>query len=435
MSYLMISRRSIADTEPDGRDVVVIGGGAVGLCCAYALQREGASVTVLEANAIGSGASWGNVGWITPSLAAPLAAPGVLRTGLRAVLQPRDSLVFGPKADATLVRWLWRFWRSSTPERFRDGVRALGLLVDRTMAELDGYREDGVEFESQDAGLLVAAMSAEGLAWLRKLFDERASAGRSGRLELLDGDAARDLEPALGDAVAAAAYTAADRCVRPETLCQGLAARIVSRGATVRTGTAVRGLRSEPGGIVAETAAGELRAGSAIVATGIDANSLLRPLGPTLPIVAAKGYSITLRGTGARPARPLYLPEPKVGCSPYRDALRIGGFFELGATSAAVKASRIEHLLAVAQRYLREWRPREDELAGPLAVAWAGSRPSTPDSLPFIGAVPGARGVYVAAGHGMLGMTLAPATGALLTELIMGRHVPALRPFGVAGRI
>jgi D-amino-acid dehydrogenase len=275
-------------------------------------------------------------------------------------------------------------------------------------------------------------MSSAGLSWVHRLLGQLEGVNHPARFELLDGDAAREREPALRPGIAAAAYAAGDRYVRPESLCDALAARLAAGGATVRTGIRAHRIERQSAGIVVHTNAGELNADAVIVAAGTGTNALLQPLGHRLPITAATGYSITLRGSGAMPKTALYLAEPKIGMSPYTEVLRIGGFFELGRRSTAVRADRIERLLGAARSYLRTWRPREHELTELGSYAWAGSRPSTPDSLPFIGELPGTHGVYVAAGHGMLGVTLGPATGAFLADLVMGRPAPALRPFGLA---
>jgi D-amino-acid dehydrogenase len=282
-----------------------------------------------------------------------------------------------------------------------------------------------------DTGLLVASIKRGGLDWLSRLLDELVGVGYEGTLETLTGHDARDREPVLGPAITAAVYAASDQLVRPESLCDGLAGYLRNCGVQVLTGHRVHGLRLAGDHVVLDTGGGPLTARRSVLATGVDTNRLLRPLGYRLPIIGAKGYSLTLAGTapGAKPRSALYLSEVKVGISPYQDSLRVGGFFELGARSAAIAPRRIEQLMTAPGPYFRDWRGIYD----PAAIApWAGLRPTTPDSLPFIGPVPGARNLYVAAGHGMLGMTLAPATGALLAELITNGKAPAaLQPFAI----
>src|SRR5260370_4571253 len=214
----------------------VIGGGVVGMACAFALLDVADWVEVLDAAAVGGGASAGNTGWVTPSIATPLAAPGVLTLGLRSALDPRGALVIRPSLDPTWIAWLWRFARSSRQAVYRRGVAALLELTSRTLDELDRMREAGVEFEEYRAGILVVARDQAGLHWFEKVFDELVPLGFPGELEEMSGDEARRLEPALGAAVGRATRTSIDRHVRPETLLAGLAAHVPARGRTGRGG-------------------------------------------------------------------------------------------------------------------------------------------------------------------------------------------------------
>lgn len=411
---------------------VVVGGGVVGLCCAYRLASLGVDVTVLEARTLGSGASGGNTGWITPTLSTPLAAPGMLETGLASALDPAGALVFRPSLDLSWLRWLWQFRRSCSAARYREGVRALLALNTRTLEEFDAYRSDGVEFEMHSTGILVVARSDDGLSWFRSLFRELAGLGYQGALEPLSGDEARALEPALGDAVRVGMRTAVDRYVRPESLVQGLAARLCRLGVRLVEGERATTLARSAGRWVVH-AREPVAADAVVIASGAFANDLLGPLGVRLPIVAARGYSLTLRGAGTRPQVALYLSEPKIGLSAYDAGLRFAGIFELPARAEGVSERRLRQLVRDALPYLRDWRPLD---GGHRLVGWAGMRPATPDSLPFIGPVPGAEGVYVAAGHGMLGVTLAPATARLVAAFVTAGPVPAeAEPFRLDRRI
>ncbi len=407
----------------------VIGGGVVGMACAFALLDVADSVEVLDAAAVGGGASAGNTGWVTPSIATPLAAPGVLTLGLRSALDPRGALVIRPSLDPTWIAWLWRFARSSRQAVYRRGVAALLELTSRTLDELDRMRESGVEFEEHRAGILVVARDRAGLHWFEKVFDELVPLGFPGDLLHLSGDEARELEPALGAAVGCATRTTIDRHVAPESLVAGLAAYLRAHGAVVREGVPVRALRRAGDAWALDGDAGEVgRADFVVLASALGTVDLLRPLGLKVPLVGAKGYSVTLPLPEGLPAMPLYLCEPKIGTSPYAGALRIAGFFELGARDAAASPLRSRQLVEETQPYLRASIVAE----GVVPEGWAGFRPATPDSLPLLGPVPGAPGVVVATGHGMLGVTLAPATGVAVAALARGERPGWLAPLDPA---
>ena len=412
--------------------VAVVGGGVVGLACAWELRRRGADVVVLERGAVGAGVSRGNTGWVSPSLTYPLPAPGMVREGLRQLVTRGEAFVLRPSLDPGFVRWLWSFRRNCSPARFDAGVRALLGLNRRTLELFDAYREAGIEFEMHATGLVVAARTPGGLELYRRTFRRLRELGYTGGdIDELDGAALAALEPALArGAVTAGLHARVDRFVRPEELTAGLAARLRADGVEIREDCELRGLERRNGDWRLDTGEGPVTADRVVVAAGLPTAPLLRRLGVRVPLLGARGYSVTVAGRGTPPRHALYLAEAKLGLSPFAGGVRIAGVFELGAREAAGSAAVGERLLRAAAPYLDGWRP---EAGGPVE-AWAGLRPATPDGLPLIGAV--RDGLYLATGHGMLGVTLAPATADLLAPLVLeGRADPALAPFDPGRRM
>jgi D-amino-acid dehydrogenase len=403
-----------------GIRVVVIGAGVVGLACAWELRRAGASVVVIERGAVGGGASHGNAGWVSPSFTYPLPAPGMVREGLRQLVTGGGAFVLRPSLHPPFVRWLWHFRRNCTQDRFDAGVRALLALNRRTLELFDAYRDAGVSFEMHTGGLIVAARTTEGLDVYRAIFRRLRELGYdAGSIRELDGNSLCSLEPALDPAqIVAGLHANVDRIVRPEELTAGLAASLRSDGVEIREECELRGLARRDGGLVLETTTGPERADRVVVAAGLASASLLRRHGVHLPLIGARGYSVTLTGHGTPPRHALYLAEAKLGLSPFNSGVRIAGVFELGARSLDVAPRTGERLIAAARPYLDGWKPDSN---GPLQ-AWAGLRPATPDGLPLVGELPGLKGVYIATGHGMLGVTLAPATAALVAPLVLDRR-------------
>jgi D-amino-acid dehydrogenase len=412
--------------------VVVIGGGVVGLCCAYELRRAGAEVAVVERGTVGQGASRGNTGWVCPSFSYPLPAPGIMGEGMRGMLRGGGPLAIRPSLDPTFVRWLLGFRRSSTRERWEHGVRALIALNVHTLDLFDSYAASGVEFEMYRSGLLLVATTPAGLASYAAIFRDLRRLGYGGKSVELGPEQAKELEPSLASGtLAGGVHALVDRYVRPESLLDGLTRHLAALGVNVRENVEVTGLEAANGGVRVLTGAGEMDADRAVLAAGASSPPFLARLGISLPLVGARGYSFTFAGGAMRPTHALYLAEAKVGISSYADSVRIAGVFELGYSSEKLDRGRLGAMLSTVEPYFEAWRPSFEE----ALLEWAGLRPMTADGLPLIGRAPALQNVYVATGHGMLGVTLAPASAALLAPLVLeDTLLPELVPFDPARR-
>jgi D-amino-acid dehydrogenase len=408
-------------------EVTVVGGGAIGLSTAHELQRLGAGTLLLESGRCGEQASAGNAGWITPGISNPIPAPGTVPLALRWMLDPASPLLVRPTLRPSFLRWAYEFWRSTSPSRYSAGMAAMVALGGRALGAYDTLRDAGVEFEMHADGLLFVAHSEHELAAELSALRDQQALGYGGRVEPLDGAQTMALEPALAPGVAGGILVADERHVRPETLTAGLAAHLRAHGGTVREHTGVERIERDGTGWRLLTAGGVVRSERVVLALGAATGRLLAPLGVRLPLEGAKGYSFTDPAPSVRPRRPLYLLESKVGVSPYDGGLRFAGTLELGSRDAGVDPRRLGALDDAAGRYLKGWRVQ------PGRAGWAGQRPLLPDGLPAIGPVPGYEGLFVATGHAMLGITLAPATAEILAPAVLS-GLPALdlAPFSVA---
>lgn len=407
--------------------VIVVGGGVIGLCSAAAIREAGADVTLVERGECGQRASRGNAGWIVPALSGPLTAPGALWRALRRMSRRNSPVSVRPRLDPGFVRWAWNFRHSATPDRHRAGLRAMVALTGDAVERFNALRSAGVDFEIQPGGLMVVGLDRSALEECLSGLDELRSAGYDGQAEVLTGDVLRETEPALSDVVTAGVHLRSERSVDPEALTRSLRKHLLASGAQIREHTEVTGLcRPRGGRWRVRTLDDELRADRVLVAAGIWSKRLLYELGLELSLEGARGDSVTIPGDGAHPRRALEFAEDMVDCTPFAGALRLAGNYEVGNTDETVDRGRLDGFKRSASRYLRDWRPRE------VGLEWAGIRPVTPDDLPFIGQVPEHEGLYLATGHGMLGVTLGPATGAAIAPLIVeGRMSPVLGPFRV----
>lgn len=405
--------------------VVVVGGGVVGVCCAYELMRAGAEVTIVERDLCGRAASLGNAGWVVPSLSTPMPAPGITAQALGMLLKSDSPFLLRPRLDPEFLRWCWRFWRNSTQERYEAGLKAILNLNEQTIRLYKDLRASGIGFEMHERGLLIVTLSEETLEEYVELLETARAAGYAGEVELLGKEALLRVEPALSDAVVGAVHARDDLHVRPDSLVSGLVSHLVARDVRILEDTEVHALEpTGKGGLLLSTSREKLAADRVIVAAGMWSSELLAKAGVRIPLEAGKGYSATAGGRGTKPRHALKLAEPNVACSPFEEAVRISGIFELGARDLSVDRRLLEGVLRSASVFLRDWVMEEPRFE------CAGLRPTTPDDSPLIGAVPGMEHLYVATGHGMLGVTLAPATAAALAPLVLeDREVPELEPF------
>ena len=391
--------------------VAVVGGGVVGLSCAFALRRGGADVTVYERGRVGEGCSRGNTGWICPSLSAPLPAPGVMGGALRGMLHRDSPLLISPLLGLSFLRWSWGFWRACSAQRYSAALEATVALTRSSFSDYYELREAGVEFEMHSTGMLVAALTEPGLDEFAAMLTDAEEAGYEGPVRVISGDEARELDPALSEAVIGGVHAPSERYVRPESVCDGLAAWLRADGAKVEEGAAVNDLD-------------DLDADAIVVAAGAWSGKLLGD--SRFPMEAAKGYSITAKSSGTLPRHALYLSEGKVGTSTFGDLLRVAGIFDLTGIDETMKPKRIDAIVRSSAAFLRDWEPDEIELE------WAGLRPYPSDGLPVIGSVPEREGLYVATGHGRMGITLGPITGKLMAQVILeGASPRELEPFRI----
>lgn len=410
--------------------VAVVGAGVIGLACAYELRRRGAEVTLLDPQAPGTACSAGNAGWVVPSMSAPIPAPGLVGTSLKWMLRRDSPLYIKPTLNPSFVAWIWRFWRNCRPGPYAAGLDAVASLNRRTMALYDALEANGVRFEQQRRGLAYVGLSQEAA---RAALHEVRLLERFGyrRPELLDGDALRRVEPGLSAAVAGGFVVEEERHVRPETLTAGLAEWLREHGVELRGGpeSEVVGLARSGGELRAVvTRGGEVAADMALLAAGAWTGKLAARLGFRLPIQAGKGYSVTIARPDIPISRPLDLIEARVACTPFKGALRLAGTMELSGVNLRLEPARVAAIRRAGDRYLTDWRGADEQV-------WVGMRPLTPDGLPLIGPVPGHDNLYVATGHAMLGVTLAPATAEAIAQLMLtGQSEANLTPFRVGNR-
>ncbi len=389
----------------------------VGLSTAWYLQEHGIEVTVVDREGVASGSSWGNAGWLTPSMAIPLPDPAVLTYGLRAVISPSSPVYVPPTADPRLIRFLLQFARNCTAPRWR---KAMAALIPLNNGALDAFAEleaGGVQAATRAAEPFIAAYRTE--QQRESLLEEFKLIRESGQrvnFEVLDGATAQSQEPALSAEVGAAIKILDERFINPGEYVNAIAEAVRTRGGKILDSAQIGTIEAGP--FAVNLAGSEYDA--VVVASGARLNQLVDDFGVRRIVQAGRGYSFTVQAEHM-PAGPVYFPSQRVACTPLGDRLRIAGMMEFRKVDAPMDPRRIKALVDAAGQLLNgvHLDERQDE--------WVGARPCTSDGLPLIGRSNHPR-IFVAGGHGMWGITLGPVTGKLLAEQIVTGATPdALR--------
>ena len=403
-------------------DVLIVGGGVIGLSCALALLDSGRGVRVLEAGTAGCGSSHGNCGTLTPSHAHPLASPGAIGKALRWMFTPDAPFYVAPRFDPALWRWLLAFAANCNARDWRRGMDAkAALLVGSRNAFPDWvarhapdseFREDGVDYVYRDRRALDEA------ARELPVFAECGIAS-----EVIDGAAYERREPALKPGVAGVIRFPGDGSLRPDAYVAGLARSLRAAGGLLDEQREVLDITREDGGLLrVRTSAGEYRARDVIVATGAWAPKLARAAGlGRVPIQPGKGYSMTYDRPALVPRGQIVLVERSVCVTTWGSGYRLGSTMELSGYDTSLNRRRMDALERGAAEYLHD-------PVGPVKrEEWFGWRPLTSDDVPIIGRAPGHEHLWLATGHGMLGVSMSPETAVLVADLVCGR-TPRIDP-------
>ena len=398
---------------------LVVGAGIVGLSCAWSLQEHGVAVEVLDRARPGGAASWGNAGFVAPALTVPLPEPALLRYGLRAVLDPRSPVRLPPRADGALARFLVRMVSNCTGPRWSRAMEAYRMLNTRIFSSFDAQRDGGVTVPTREADVLAAFAEPHQAGGLLRELAGVAGSGQPVRLQLETGSRARELEPRLSGKAKLAVRIIGQRYLDPVAYVAALADSVRVRGGEITGDTRVTSVRRHGRKVLASCADGEREADVVVVANGAWLPALAHPHGVRMPQYGGRGYSFTVPAT--EPLRgPLYLPAARAALAPRSDRIRVAGVMEFQRPDAPLARSRITATVRGIRPLLDGvgWHDVRDE--------WVGARPLTADGLPLVGAS-ATEGVFVAAGHGMWGVTLGPLTGRLLADqIVTGARPPEL---------
>lgn len=407
-----------------GKKVLVAGGGIIGLSCAWYLNQDGHDVTVVDQSKLIDGCSFGNAGMIVPSHFIPLAAPGMVSKGIRWMFNSRSPFFVRPRLSMDLMKWGWEFLRHANAKHVDHSIPALKELSllgkkcyqewDRTMPFRFGYEERGLLMLYKDQH------TAEEEKETAELANQIGIEAR-----VLDRHQVQELEPDVRVDVLGGVYFPGDAHLNPRTLVENLISTLRSRGVTFLeehtidgfefSGKEVRGVRLKN----ANASEVEVKCDELVLATGSWSGLVGKQLKLSMPMQAGKGYSFTLPDVEKNVRIPSIFLEARVAVTPMGRTLRFGGTMEIVGVDHSINMERVRGIVDSIPKYYPEMQvpvPQVDSI-------WHGLRPCTPDGLPYIGRSSKYSNLVVATGHSMMGLSLAPATGLLISELVGGKNL------------
>lgn len=406
----------------NNQNIIIIGGGIIGMTCAYELASKGVKVTVIDKGDVGYGCSYGNAGWVTPCFAMPLPMPGMLLKSIGWLLDPESPLYIKPSLNPDLIRWLMRFLLSMNQTQMHQSIKA---LVELSKYSLDSYEQlhqkhpETIHFDQK--GLLMVSQTEAGLAAAeeeRRLVEPYGVPG----IKMNEAEV-RQLEPAITGPILGGVYFPKEAHLEPLATVKALAAAATELGATILPKTEIYDFETKGGAITAIlTTRGRMTADTFLLGTGSWSPALAKKLELNVPVLGGKGYSMIVKPLSPQPKIPLMLIEKKIAITPRAQSLRIAGTLELvEPTDDSITSRRVNAIIKGARGFLN--LPENVE----IQELWRGLRPCTPDGVPVIGFSPRFSNLFISAGHQMLGIQSAPGSAKLASDLIL-KNTPTFDP-------
>jgi D-amino-acid dehydrogenase len=408
--------------------VLIIGGGIVGLTSAYYLQKKGYEVTILDKGDITDNCSFGNAGMIVPSHFVPLAAPGMIKQGIRWMFDSKSPFYVRPSLNANLINWGLKFMKHATAKHVShsaEPLRDLSLLSKKLYEGL--AKEPDFDFELTNNGILAFYKT-------EKAGEEEAHlAARAIELGLdmavLSVDECRALQPDLKLDVLGAVHYRCDAHLYPTKLMNALLKYLTNNGVNIIRGKEVDKIETTGNRIMKVFTGNQAwEADQYVIATGSWSPAVAKMADIKISLMPGKGYSFMEPEPQNRLTIPALLCEARVAITPMNGQIRYGGTMELDKINNRINMQRVKGIVESVPAYFPDLKPAipaEKDI-------WYGFRPSSPDGLPYIGRSEKRENLVIATGHGMMGLSLGPATGLLVSQIVAGMATDLkLEPFAV----
>lgn len=393
---------------------MVIGGGIVGLSCAYYLMKEGHAVTVIDKSDMIAGASYVNAGYLTPSHIIPLASPGMMAKGIKYMFNSSSPFYMKPRIDLDFIKWAWHFNRSSTKANVEKAIpliKDINLLSKELYIDMHNSGEMG-KFQLEKKGLLMLYKTKKEGDHEKEVARRAADEGLE--VKELSRRALDALQPHLSRDILGAVHYECDAHTTPSEIMTRLKEYLVAKGVQLKKKEAVQHFASNGSKITSVlTDKDKYHPDEVVLASGSWTQQLGKSLNLNLSLQPGKGYRINVhRPLGI--VLPAVLMEAKVAVTPMQGFTRFAGTMELSGINHTIRKERVRAIGKAAGNYYETAQIHEAE----MEEAQCGLRPVTPDGLPYIGRPSGWDNLTIATGHAMMGWSLGPATGKLISEII-----------------
>ncbi len=386
------------------------------MCSAYFLHKSGYQVSIFDANKIGVECSYGNAGLIVPSHFETLASPGILKKGLKWMLNPNSPFFLKPKLDLDLLKWIIRFNTFCTTKHVNENKH---FLKDINLYSLDLYKQlkqsSDFEFDFKNSGLLMMCKEEKTLKEEQALVKEAKEIGLNA--EILNSDDLKKLEPNATFNVLGASYFKDDSKIQPYDFIIAIKNYLEKNGVNIYENCLIEDVNISNGKVVSivDSSNNDYSFDQYVFTTGIYTSKIAKKFNLNLPMQGGKGFSfITEKNEALDFSTPMILAEEKVAVTPYSDYVRFGGTMMLGVNDLTINDRRINNIRKAANSYINGLEISESSMKD----IWAGLRPCSPDGIPYIGRSDSLSNVIIATGHAMMGVSLGPATGKIVSDLI-----------------
>jgi len=396
--------------------VIVAGGGVIGLCTAYYLNKAGHEVTLIDKGDLKHGTSFGNAGYISPSHFIPLASPGIVAKGLQWMLSSSSPFYIKPRLNMDLIRWALTFWKRSGKSTMERNIPHLNNILHLSRELTSSIRNElGNQFRMEEKGCFMLYKSA--LTEKHEIELAKEAAALNIETRIFSAKEIQDMEPEVEVNVRGGVLYPIDAHLHPGDLMQTIHDHLQQSGVKFHLETTITGFEKQGRKVTKVlTDKGDFTGDEIVLATGSWLPATSRDLGIDLLLQAGKGYSMTFDAVEKNLHYPAILVDDRVAMTPMGADLRMGGTMEISGIGSPMLMKRVQAIFKAAKNYYPDLPvtfPAQDKI-------WYGLRPLSPDGLPYIGRHSTYDNIVMAGGHAMLGLSLAAATGKLVEEIVGG---------------